>query len=148
MDPYYKSLQVNNYVGHGSVIHLTFKYEKHPTFNDNFWKVKPFYPSIGGFFSINGLHVEEDESNMFGVGASMEKNSWALINRELSLFWRLVILPPMCVDPFASWKTHEGQFPSVGILTKQVIGIPRSQIETKRMFGLVGVLTTLGHYHL
>jgi hypothetical protein len=56
--------------------------------------------------SINGLHVEEDETNMFGVGASMENISWALIIRELSLFRTLAIPPPMCVDPFAWWKTH------------------------------------------
>jgi hypothetical protein len=85
---------------------------------------------------------------MFGVGASMEKNSWALITKELSLFWRLAIPPPMCVDPFSWWKTHEGQFSSVGILAKQVIGIPRSQIETKIMFDLVGVLTSSRHCHL
>ncbi len=98
--------------------------------------------------SINGLHVKEDETDMFGVGASMEKNSWALITRELSLFWRLDIPPPMCVDPFAWWKTHEGQFPSVGILAKQVLGIPGSRIEIERMFGLIGVLTTSRHCHL
>jgi hypothetical protein len=85
---------------------------------------------------------------MFGVGASMEKNSWALIIRELSLFLRLAIPPPMCVDPFDWWKTHEGQFLNVGILAKQVLGIPGSQIETEILCNLVGVLTTLGHYHL
>ncbi len=98
--------------------------------------------------SINGLHVEEDETDMFGVGAFMEKNSWALIARELFLFWRLAISPPMCVDPFTWWKIHEGQFPNVGILAKQVLGIPRFQIETERVFGLVGVLTTSKHCHL
>ncbi len=98
--------------------------------------------------SINGLHVEENETDMFGVGASMEKISWALITRELFLFWRLAIPPPMCVDPFAWWKTHEGQFPSVGILAKQVLGILGFQIEIEIMFGLVGVLTTSRHCHL
>jgi hypothetical protein len=37
LDPYYKSLHVvKNYVGHGNAIHLTFKYENHPTFDDSF----------------------------------------------------------------------------------------------------------------
>jgi hypothetical protein len=37
LDPYYKSLQaVKNCVGHGNAIHLTFKYENHPTSYDSF----------------------------------------------------------------------------------------------------------------
>ncbi len=47
--------------------------------------------------SIDGFFVEEDETNMFSVGASMEKYSWALVIGELSLFQSLAIPPLMCV---------------------------------------------------
>jgi hypothetical protein len=54
----------------------------------------------------------------------------------------------MSEDPFAWWKTHEGQFSNVGFLTKQVFGIPRFQINIKKMFSLAGVLITPRRCHL
>jgi hypothetical protein len=38
---------------------------------------------------------------MFGVGASMERYSWALFIGEILLFQRLDIPPFMCANPFA-----------------------------------------------
>ncbi len=85
------------------------------------------------FYLIDGLRVEEDKTNMFGVnGASME----------------LFIPSPMCANPLAWWKTHEGQFQNVNFLARQVFGILRSQIETKRMLNLASVLIALKRYHL
>jgi hypothetical protein len=90
LDPYYKSLQiVENYVGFGNTIYFAFKYD-----------LKEIIPLLMTIFerlnlsiqvkvvaSINGLLVEEEEeTNMFGVGASMEESSWALVIGELSLF--------------------------------------------------------------
>ncbi len=49
--------------------------------------------------SVDGLPIEEDKTNMFGVGVSMKKSSRALVIKELFIFHRLVILPPTCVDP-------------------------------------------------
>jgi hypothetical protein len=54
----------------------------------------------------------------------------------------------MCTNPLAWWKTHEGQFLNVGFLTKQVLGIPRFQIEIERVLNLANVLTILKHYYL
>jgi hypothetical protein len=71
---------------------------------------------------VNGLPVEEDETKMFGVGASMEESSRASVTKELVLFWRLAIPPPMCADPFAWLKTHEGQFFNVGFLSNKFLG--------------------------
>jgi hypothetical protein len=48
---------------------------------------------------VDGLSIEEDKTNMFGVGVSMKKSSQASVIGELFIFQRLVILPPMCVDP-------------------------------------------------
>jgi hypothetical protein len=39
-------------------------------------------------------------------------------------------------DPFQWWEKHEVGFPIVGFLTKQVLGIVASQIETKHFFFL------------
>ncbi len=48
---------------------------------------------------VDGLSIEEDKTNMLGVGVSMKKSSHALVIGELFIFQRLVIPPPMCVDP-------------------------------------------------
>jgi hypothetical protein len=80
---------------------------------------------------VDGLHFEEDENNMFGVGASMENSSRALVTRKLFLFWRLVISPPMCANPLVWWKTHEGQFPNVDFFAKQVFKFSSFKLRLK-----------------
>ncbi len=65
------------------------------------------------------------KENMFGVGASSEESSWALVIEELSLFRRLFISSSTCADPLAWWQMHEGQFQNVGFLVKQIRGISR-----------------------
>jgi len=79
---------------------------------------------------------------MFGVGAFVKESSHALVIGELSLFRRLVVPLSMCANPLIWWKTHEGQFPNVGFLGKQVLGILGFQIEIEKMFNLTNVLTT------
>jgi hypothetical protein len=91
---------------------------------------------------------EEFEENMFDVGASIEESSRALVTIKLSLFKRLFVLPFIYGDPLAWWCIHEGQFPNMGFLAKQILGIPSSQVEIERVFNLVGVLTTLRCCHL
>ncbi len=78
----------------------------------------------------------------------MEELSHALVVGELSLFRRLSISPTTCVDPLAWWWIHEIPLPNVSFLGKQILGILGSQIENKRVFNLVGVLTTLRCYRL
>ncbi len=46
------------------------------------------------------------------------------------------------------WQKHESMFPTVGFLAQQILGIVGSQIETKRIFSLVGIFTNLRRYHL
>jgi hypothetical protein len=70
------------------------------------------------------------------------------MSRELSLFKRLFIPSSACANPLAWWLTHEGQFPNVGFLTKQILGISGSQIEIERVFNLARVLTALRCYCL
>jgi hypothetical protein len=73
----------------------------------------------------------------------MEKSPHALIVGELSLFMRLSVSLATCVDPLAHWWIYETQFLNVNIIAKQILGIPRSQIETECVFSLVGVLIAL-----
>ncbi len=86
--------------------------------------------------------VEEGDNNIFGVNVSIEKHSYVFVVGELYLFKRLFIVPTSCVDPLVWWCIHETQFPNVGFLAKQILGILGSQIEIECVFNLVNVLTT------
>jgi hypothetical protein len=45
-------------------------------------------------------------------------------------------------------EKHETMFLTIGVLACQILGIVGSQIETKRIFSLVGILTNLRRCHL
>ncbi len=62
--------------------------------------------------------------------------------------WRGYPYPLLCENPFIWWHKYKGQFLDVTFLAKQILGILRSQIEIKKVFNLVGVLTTLGWKHV
>jgi hypothetical protein len=111
--------------------------------DDQFLCIEPYCPSIynSSWWSYVGL-VEED-NNIFGVGASIEESSRALVVGELSLFRRLSIVLVICDDPLAWWCIHETQFPNVGFLAKQLFEISGSHIEIEHVFNLVGMLITL-----
>jgi len=44
---------------------------------------------------------------------------------------------------FQWWGKHETMFLIIGFLVRQILGIVRSQIETKLIFSLVGIFTNL-----
>jgi hypothetical protein len=44
------------------------------------------------------VEIEEDDTNIFGVGASMEESSHVLITKKLCLFQKLSIPLSKCVD--------------------------------------------------
>ncbi len=87
----------------------------------------------------------ELEENMFDVGVLIDEPSQALITGKLSLFKRFSIPSSTCAD---WWWMHEGQMFNVAFLTNCFLRIPVSQTETKQVFSLVRVLTTLRCYGL
>ncbi len=141
LDPWFKSLQVvKNLVGHGNAIRLASK-------ND----LKPMIPLLMVCFealnpitkACTSTNHNEEKGNMFRVGASFKESSRALVTKESSLFMKLSIPSSASKDPLIWWHNYEGQFSNVAFLAKQILGISRSQIETKRVFSLVGVLIAL-----
>jgi hypothetical protein len=155
LDPRFMSLKVvKNYVGHGACICFVAEYDTNviiPVLMTMFEVLNLIVQTCAikfvGFVLGFGDSIEKG-NNIFGVGTSMEESSCALVVGELSLFKNLFITPVTCVDPLAWWRINETQFPNVNFLTKQILGIPRSQIETKHVFSLVGVLIALKHYRL
>jgi hypothetical protein len=81
----------------------------------------------------------EDEF-LFGAFTFSEEVDESLLKSELSLFWQVIIPEDDLKDPLAWWKKHECQYPHVGFLARQSLGIPRSQIETKCIFSIASVL--------
>jgi len=152
LDPCFKSLSVvESFVGCGNAICLAIEYDMKEVIlllMTIFHRLNPIVEVIIAPCDEPAFQIEEEDNNMFNVRASMEESSWALVTTKLSLFRRLFIPPSMCVDPFVWWQTHEGYFPNVVFLAKQILGIFNSQIETKMVFNLVGVLIALGCYHL
>ncbi len=80
---------------------------------------------------------------MFGVGPSFEKSSRTLVIGELPLFKKISIPFFTSKNPFVWRCNHEGQFPNVAFIAKQILSILRSQIETKRVFNLARILIVL-----
>jgi hypothetical protein len=106
LDPRFKSLRVvENYVGHGACSGLVVKYDVNsviPFLMTMFDILNPTVQTcaikIVGSIVRFGDFIEKD-NNIFGVGASMEESSCALVIGELSLFKRLFVFLTTCVDP-------------------------------------------------
>ncbi len=63
---------------------------------------------------------------LFGKPTSIEEASESLLKSKLFLFCRTVVSKEDLNNPFAWWKTHESQFPNVGFLVRQILGIQRN----------------------
>jgi hypothetical protein len=107
-NPRFKSLKVvENYVGRGACIHLASEYDANEVipflmimFEVLNLTVQACAIKVVGFVAKFGDSIEKN-NNIFGVGASMEESSHALVVGELSLFKRLLVSPITCVDPLA-----------------------------------------------
>ncbi len=70
------------------------------------------------------------------------------VTQELLDFKRFHVNVKNIKNPLQWWEKHEFKFHAVRFLTKRILGIIGSQIETKRIFPLVGILTSLRRYWL
>jgi hypothetical protein len=108
LDPRFKSLKVvENYVGCGACIHLVVEYDVNAMRSLLVTMLEVLNPIVQAcgievirFVVGFGDSIEKD-SNIFGVGTSMEESSHALVVKELSLFRRLFVSLATCVDPLA-----------------------------------------------
>ncbi len=79
---------------------------------------------------------------MFGVRVAMEESFHAVVV-GFFLNLRSYLLSSTCVDLFYWWQFHEKQFPNVGLLAKQILGIIGSQIKIENVHSFVGLLIAL-----
>jgi hypothetical protein len=143
LDPRFKSLQVvENLVGCGNAIQLVSKNDLKPMIPFLMVCFEAVNPIVKACTSTNHNDLEK-KGNMFKVGTPFKESSRALVTKESSLFMKLSIPPSASKNPLVCWHNYEGQFSNVAFLAKQILSISRSQIETKRIFSLVGVLIAL-----
>ncbi len=132
MDSRFKPLHiVENLVGCRNAIWLAYEYDVKIAVP--FFMVCSYWLNTIAITSIAAIDITRPklEKNMFGVGVLIEESSWALVIRELSLFRRLSIISSACANPLVWWQMHEGQFPNVAFLAKQILGVLGSKIETE-----------------
>jgi hypothetical protein len=82
-------------------------------------------------------------SILFGDAASPEETCESTLVAEVSLFRRLQIPVEEAASPLAWCKANATRFLTLAYLARQFLGIRGSQIETKRIFSVAGVLTSL-----
>jgi hypothetical protein len=98
-DPRFQSLQLlENYVGWGNVICLVIECDAKVVIlllMIVFYVLNPivqtFATQVDGSY-VEAIVVEKKDNNIFGVGAFIEKSSFALVVGELSLFKRLYVV--------------------------------------------------------
>jgi hypothetical protein len=103
LTPRFKSFQVvENLVGCGEAIQLTFEYDLKAIIPLLMTCFATLNPIIECWTFVSHSDELENEGNVFGVGASFKKSSWARVVKESFLLRRLSIpLIVACEDLFA-----------------------------------------------
>jgi hypothetical protein len=93
--------------------------------DDNFDQLNPINDAIVPPFDKHDVQIEE-EDNMFGVGAFILRGLLGHLLIQSFFYFEGYLTHNLCIDFFVWWWTHEGQFPNVTFLAKQILGIPGS----------------------
>jgi hypothetical protein len=145
-DPRFKKLHLvsSYYVGKKQGVSIVEQYDR-----------KALYSML--VTSYNHLHFIEDvafdfvdrddeedyELDISKMTSNNVKTVKEIVTRELLDFRRFRVNMKDIKNPPQWWEKHESTFHIVGFLTKQILKIVGSQIETKHIFSLVGNLTCL-----
>jgi len=71
---------------------------------------------------------------------------WLYTHWKVTCFQNLQLVAKSCENPLRWWKAHETQFPIVGYL--EILGIVGIQIDTKQIFFVTIILTSLYKHQL
>ncbi len=93
--------------------------------------------------------VEKDRSlDIFEMTTYTSEPRTKLVNKELLIFKHYQVNVKDIKCPLQLWEKHHNMFPTIGFCARQILEIVGSQIETKRIFSLVGILSTFRRCHL
>jgi hypothetical protein len=140
LDLHFKNLQlIRDYVGLELAIQVVVNFDREILMPLLLTIYHALTPNSAIVTSVASTVVE---LGVFGSLAFTKKVAMGLITIELLLF-RRTAMPIDLFSPFIWWAKHEQQFSNLTYLAQQVMGIVGSQIETKRIFNMVGVITSL-----
>jgi hypothetical protein len=71
-----------------------------------------------------------------------------IVIKEFLDFRRFYVDLKEIKNPFKWLEKRESRFPIMAFLARQILGIISSQIETKHIFSLIGILTNMKRCHL
>ncbi len=86
--------------------------------------------------------------DIFDMIASISEPTTELVNKELLIFKRYQVDVKDIKCPLQWWEKHEIIFLTINFCARQILGIVGFQIETKKIFSLVGILISLKRCHL
>jgi hypothetical protein len=149
LDPGFKSLcLVSSFVGQKEGVNIVDEYDRktlYPMLLKCYHHLHLMTESIG---CVDQIGDEDFSLDIIQQIASTSEPSKELITRELLIFKHYQVDPKDIKCPLQWWAKHEAMFAIVGFLACQILGIVGSQIETKRIFSLAGILTNLRRCHL
>jgi hypothetical protein len=88
--------------------------------------------------------VEKDKSlDIFGMIPSISEPTPELVNIEHLIFRHYQVDVKDIKCRLQWWEKHDNMFFTVGFCVRQILGIVGSQIETNKLFSLVGILANL-----
>jgi hypothetical protein len=146
LDPCFKCLDVvKAFVGWEKVMEMVVEYD-----------TKSLVPLLVATFHLQNLGsidpidalVVTNRNSIFGQVTSNGATLQGLLKNEISLFHHLHVKLEHYLLLLTWWKSHELQFPNISFVARKILKILGSQIETKRIFNIVGVLTSLCHCRL
>jgi hypothetical protein len=86
--------------------------------------------------------------NIFEMFARTIEPTKEVVNKELLMFRRFQMDVKDIKCLLEWWAKHEFLFPTMTFIVCQILGIVGFQIETERIFSLVGILTNLKRCHV
>jgi hypothetical protein len=136
---------MTSFIGHDQGVTIV---EKYGTMSLYPMPMKCYY-HLHPLIEFNNSFVDQkvDDDNNLDI---LQMTTWSIkltkkfVKKQLLVFWHYLVDVKEIKCPFQWWEKHETMFPTIQFLICQILGIVGSQIETKRIFSLVGILINLG----
>ncbi len=149
LDPRFKTLRlISSFIAWKEGVSIVDECDRkklYPMLLKCYHHLHPMTKSIG---CVDQTCDEDFNLDIFQQTASTSEPSKERVTKELLIFRRYQVDPKCIKCLFWWWGKHEVMFPTIGVLAHQILSIVRSQIETKMIFSLVGMLTNLRWCHL
>jgi hypothetical protein len=85
---------------------------------------------------------------MYDFMETNEEMDLSIVKKQINHFLVKKLIEEECKNSSAWWKVHEVQFPNIGFVARQILGIIGFPIELERAFNIVGICTNLRHSQL